>query len=171
MSQHSSRPWIIATIVCALAAVGLGVWAFSLRSDNQDKDDQIAAQQQQLENAQGVGAQVREAASQLGDDARQALSQLGDQIDQIEGTAQATQADIQQQIEEAQARAQEAGDDLRARADQAEARAEAAGACARGYLSAIGRVFDAGSLTDGVAQARTDIEQLSGSCESTLEGG
>jgi ElaB/YqjD/DUF883 family membrane-anchored ribosome-binding protein len=166
MSQHASRPWIIATIVCALAAVGLGVWAFSLRSDNEDKDDQIAQQQEQLENAQGVGAQVREAASQLGDDARQALSQLGDQL---KGTAQSTQAEIEQEIADAQARAEQAGDSLRARADQAEARAQAAGACARGYVSAIGRVFDAGSITDGVAQARTDLEQLSGSCESTLQ--
>jgi hypothetical protein len=37
--------WMAATVVLLLAVVGLGAWALSLRSENEDKDATIAAQQ------------------------------------------------------------------------------------------------------------------------------
>jgi len=52
--------------------------------------------------------------------------------------------------------------------EAATADAEAAGACARGYLSAIPGAFDASSLDEGVVQARTEIEALTGSCSGIL---
>jgi hypothetical protein len=79
--------------VLVLAVVGLGVYVVSLRSDIDDKDDQIAAQQRELEEQQG-----------------------------------------------------------------------AAGACARGYLSSIAGAFDAASVSEGVTQAQSDIEELNSSC-------
>ena len=125
-----------------------------------------------------MAGDLREAASAAAGDVQQALSGLGDQLDQIQGTADATQADVQSAIgqaedaaADAQARADSAGDEverLRAQADAAAARAEEAGACARGYLSAIAGAFGAGSLEEGVDQARSDIEALSGSCSGTL---
>ena len=38
----------------------------------------------------------------------------------------------------------------------------------RGYLSAIGNAFDAASISEGVDQAKTDIEALNSSCLEKL---
>jgi translation elongation factor EF-1beta len=88
---HSARKWIVATIVLALVAIGLGIWAFTLRSDIDDKDAQIAAQQQQLAEQEDIAGQAREAAGGAAEDVEQTFDELGQQIDQIEGVADATQ--------------------------------------------------------------------------------
>jgi chromosome segregation ATPase len=176
--KHPARKWIIASVVLLVAVVGIGAYALSLRSDVEDKDAQIASQQQQLEEQQGVADDVRDAAASLGDDARQAFAQLGDQIDELQSQADATQQDTQQAIddaeqaaEDAKARADSAQDDVEeanARADEAQAQAKAAGACARGYLSAIGSAFDAASVSEGVSAAMSEIETLNASCLDSL---
>jgi chromosome segregation ATPase len=175
---NPAKKWIIATVVLLVAVVGVGAWALSLRSDVDDKDAQIASQQQQLEEQQGVADQVEEAASGLAEDAQQVFSELGDQLDQAQSDAAATQEETQQAIEDAEqaaedaaAKADSAEDEVaeaNARADEATAEAEAVGACARGYLSAIGSVFDAASISEGVDQAKADIEALNSSCLEKL---
>lgn len=179
--RHPTRKWIIASVVLLVAVVGLGAYALSLRSDVDDKDAKIADQQQQLEQQQGVADDVQDAAAGLAEDAQQALGQLGDQLDELQSQAETTQEETQQAIEDAeqtaedaQARADSAQDDVdqaNARADQAEAQAQAAGACARGYLSAIGSAFDASSVSEGVSQAMSEIEQLNSSCGDALATG
>jgi chromosome segregation ATPase len=176
--RHPARKWIIATVVLLVALVGIGAYALSLRSDVEDKDAQIASQQQQLSEQQGVADDVRDAAASVGDDAQQALAQLGDELDEIQSQAEATQEDTQQAIEDAEqaavdakARADSAQDDVEeanARADEAQAQAEAVGACARGYFSAIGSAFDAASVSEGVSAAMSEIETLNASCRQTL---
>ena len=175
---NPARKWIIATVVLLVAVVGVGAWALSLRSDVDDKDAQIASQQQQLEKGQGVAGDVQEAASGFADDTQQALSELGDQLDQAQSDAAATQAETQAAIERAEQTAADAKaragsaegavDQANARADEAAAKAEAVGACARGYLSAIGNAFDAESISEGVEQAKSDIQALNASCKETL---
>lgn len=177
-ARHHSRWWKVATAVFAVAAIGLGAWALSLRSDSEDKDTQIAAQQQQIEEQQGVAGQLRETASGLAEDTQQALSDLGDQLDDIEGIADATQQDAEAAIDEAETAAADAKervdsatdevDKAEAQAEEAGARADAAAACARGYLSAIGSAFGADSLSAGTEQAKSEIEALNGSCADTL---
>lgn len=178
--QHPTRKWIIATVVLVVAVVGLGVYVFSLRSDVDDKDAQIASQQQQLEEQQGVADDVEDAAASLAEDAQQALGELGDRIDEIESQAAASQEETQAAIESAEQaaadaaeRADSAQDDVaaaNARADEAQAQADAVTACAKGYLSAIGGVFDASSLSAGVTEALGDIEELNASCMEKLAG-
>ena len=177
-TRHPARKWIVATVVLLIAVVGVGVWAFSLRSDAEDKDAQIAAQQQELEDQQGVADQLEQAATGVADDAKQALSDLGDQLDEVQSEAEATQdetqdaiASAEQAASDARERAESAGDEVDeagARADEATANAEAAGACARGYLSAIGSVFDAASLSEGATQAKSEIQALNASCRDKL---
>jgi chromosome segregation ATPase len=172
------RKWIIATVVLLVAVVGLGAYALSLRSDIDDKDAQIAAQQQQLEQQQGVADDVRDAAAGLSEDAQQKFAQLGDQLGEIQGQAETAEADAQAAIEsaeqaaaDAQARAEGAQDEVEeanARADEATAKADATAACARGYLSALGGAFDAASVSEAIDQAMTDIEALNASCSGTL---
>jgi predicted nucleic acid-binding Zn-ribbon protein len=106
------------------------------------------------------------------------LSGLGDQLDQVERTRGSTQENAQAAIdqaetagEDARAKAESAGDDVekaQAEAEAAKADAEATGACARGYLGAIRNALGADSLEDGVAQAKSEIEALSGSCTGLL---
>ena len=68
--------WKIATVVLAVVAVGLGIWAFSLQSDIEDKDAQIAAQQQELNEQGDIAGQVQDAASGAAADAQEALSDI-----------------------------------------------------------------------------------------------
>jgi chromosome segregation ATPase len=166
--------WKVATLVLALAVVGIGAYALSLRSDIEDKDAQIAAQQEQLAEREGIAGDVQEAAAGLAENAQQAFGQLGDQLDEIEGTQADAQAAIdaaEQAAADAKARADSAEDEVEeaeARADEATAKADAAAACARGYLSAVGDAFDAASVSEGVSEAMTDIEALNASCAETL---
>ena len=175
---HSRRGWIVATVVCAVAAIGLGVWAFSLNSDVDDKNAQIAAQQDQLDDQQGLADRARAAAGNLSGDVQAAFADLGKEIDELQGAAAASQEESQEAIQKAEQtaddaaeRADQASDEVdkaEAEADEAKANADAAGACLQGYLSALGGVFDAGSLSDGVTKAKSDIQQLSGSCQGVL---
>lgn len=177
-SKRGARAWIVATIVLAVAAVGLGVWALSLRSDVDDKDAEIAAQQQQLEEQKGVAEDLQKAAGGIAQNVQQATRDLAKQLEEVQGTTAATQQQTQQAIQraedavaEAQAQVEGAGNRLdraRAQADEAAAKAEAAGACARGYISAIAGALDAPSLSDGVAQAKSEVQALAGSCSGTL---
>ena len=176
--KRGARAWIVATIVLAVVAVGLGAWALSLRSDVDDKDAEIAAQQQQLEEQKGVANDIREAAGGIAQDVQQGMRDLAHQLEEVQGTATATQEQTQQAIDRAetaaanaQAQVKDAGSELdraRAQADEAGAKAEAAAACARGYISAIAGAFDAPSLSDGVAQAKSAVQALAGSCSDTL---
>ena len=50
-SQAQGRPptvWIVLTAVFALAAIGLGIWAFTTKSDLDDANATIDQQDQQL---------------------------------------------------------------------------------------------------------------------------
>ena len=175
---HRSRAWIAATVVLLLALIGVGAWALSLRADNDDKEATIASQEQQLQEQQGAADDARDAASGFADDVQQTLSGLGDQLDEIQGAADQTEEEAQAAIdqaeteaEDARAAAESAGDDVekaQAEADAAKADAEATEACARGYLDAIKGAFDAGTLEEGVAQARSEIEAISGSCSGRV---
>ena len=179
--RHPARKWVVATIVFALAAIGLGIWAFTLQSDVDDKDAQIAAQRQQLEQQQDAAGQLQQAAGGLAEDLQQGMSALGDELDQLQGAADASQEQTQEAIEQAEQaaadasdRAEAAEDDVeqaRAEADEASARAETLEACARGYLSAIAGAFDAESIDAGIDAARTEFEALSGSCAGVLGSG
>jgi chromosome segregation ATPase len=180
-TRHPARKWVVATIVFALAAIGLGIWAFTLQSDNDDKDAQIASQQQQLQQQQDAAGQIGDAASGVAGEIQQSLDDLGQQIEQIEGAAAESQEESQAAIDQAEQAAAEASDRVdaaeneadkaQAQVDEAEARAQAIGACARGYLSAIAGVFDAESISAGIDEAKTKFETLSGSCADTLGSG
>src|ERR687894_786534 len=87
-ARHHTRRWIVATVGLAIVAIGLAAWGLSMRSDTQEKDDQLAAQQQQLDEQQGAAGDLREAAGGIAEDAQRALNDLGDQVDEIQGTAE-----------------------------------------------------------------------------------
>jgi chromosome segregation ATPase len=177
-SGRPARKWIVATVVLAATTIGLGALALSLRSDIQDKDAQIAAQQKKLDEQKDLVGQVREAAGGFADEARQALGRLGAELEQLQGAAAVSQAETQKAIDSAEQAAAEAGakadkardaiERARARAAEAAARGKAVAACARGYLSALAGAFDAASIKDGVAQASADIEALKPSCSGVL---
>ena len=77
-SRHHTRRWVVATVGLAIVAIGLAAWALTLRSDTQEKDEQLAAQQKQLDEQQGVAGDLRQAAGGLAEDAQRAMNELGD---------------------------------------------------------------------------------------------
>jgi chromosome segregation ATPase len=159
-----SRKWIITTCVLAVVVVGLGIWAFSLNSSNQDKEDTISTQQKQIDEAKGIGGQVKEAVASAGDTIQKSLKDMSAQLDQVAGESQQTQEETQQAIDQAEQAAKQAGNE----ADKAKAEADETKSCAQGYLSAITGAFDAASLSEGIDQAKTEIEGLNQSCTGIL---
>ena len=53
-SSSGARPtaWIVIAVICALAAIGLGIWAFTTKSDLDDANATIAKQKKELASSQ-----------------------------------------------------------------------------------------------------------------------
>ena len=177
---HRSRGWIAATVILLLALIGIGAWALSLRADNDDKERHDRLPGAAAPGAAGRGRRRaggreqlrRRGPSDAGRARRPARRDPGHGGSDPED-AQAAIDEAEQAAADAAAKAESAGDDVEkaeAEAEAAKADAEATTACARGYLDAIKGALDAGSIDEGVAQARSEIEALSGSCTGLLGG-
>jgi DNA repair exonuclease SbcCD ATPase subunit len=51
-AEHRRNPWIWISALLALVAIGVAIWALSLRSDRDEATDELARTQQQLASAQ-----------------------------------------------------------------------------------------------------------------------
>ena len=167
--------WKIATGVFAVIALGLGIWAFSLQSDIEDKDAQIAAQQKELDEQSDVAARVQDAAG--GAAARRSRPWPISARSSSRSRARRRpprrryrrRSSVPSRPRPTRRRPGDAAEQAQARVAEATAKAEAAGACARGYLSALAGALEASSISEGVDQAKSDIEALGGSCSDTLD--
>lgn len=161
------RPWgwIALTGLLVVVVVGLAIYAAGLDSDLHDANAKVAAQQKQIDEAQGTGADVVA-------DAKSAFEDLSAQVGAAQenaGQAVDEANQVLDQAEQAAADAQGTADELQKQADAAQAKAETAATCARSFLSAFSGVFDAASLQEGVDAAVADLKELQPQCASAIE--
>ena len=182
--DKSSRPglWMAIAGVCAVAAVGLGVWAFTLKSDLDDAEATIARQTQQLASSrQRIEAQRQDAAKTeasekaFGERAVARYRRVRAHLLKEEQS----EANLAQQVKTEAAQLQQARSQT-ASADTAEERAAAqlrqarresrlAAACARGSVAAFNEFFNASDADAGANAALRKLEQLQDDCEAALQ--
>jgi hypothetical protein len=195
------NPWPWIALGIGVLAVGLLVWALILRSDRNEADDQAQAtagavlQMQQandeLSGQLGVTSESLEAAESDVADSEQARQDDEDRADAAEQQA----ADAQQQAQAAKDKAAKAKDDsARSAAESEEAQAQAAAAqaqseqtqadadaadargaivadCAKAYAAAVGEVFGADDRKAALDAAKTQIADITDTCQAALSGG
>ena len=141
------NPWIWTSVLLLLVAVGLLVWALSLRSDLDDTQQQVAELQTQLDSGSSSRAQdIAAAAQSLADDVRSAVGGASDDL-----TA------IKERIE--------------AQADDVSAKADVAADCAEAYGTALSSLAGADDVAAQLSTLRADLESISDDCRAALEGG
>ena len=176
--------WIVATVILALAVIGLLIWALSTQSDLDSANTTIEAQHQAAakagENAKQTGQNAQEAsasAKQSYDDVSSDLAaeketnaQLQSDVNQAEkDKAKAKESAAQANTETDKAKAET--DKAKAETDTAKAEADAATSCAQGAVNAFGAIFEGDNLRDGVDQAVARLKELKGTCTGPLSGG
>ena len=145
------NPWIWISAVLAIAAVGLLVWALTVRSDLDDTNAELDQVQAQVEENAESGSDFAAAAKVAYDDLANRIGAAGE--------------NAQESIDEAQAQVEEAQTD----ADAAAGKATVAAECVKAYVSAFGALFE-GDLTEGAAAVREQIAGITDDCQAALSG-
>jgi hypothetical protein len=180
--RRSPTVWIALTVVFALAAVGLGIWAFATKSDLDDAEATIEQQRRQLASGQRrLEAQERRSTRQeqaeraFGERAINAYRRIRRRLLRARGQERGLRATIDKEVGELdQARrevadAQSANTRETARLKEARERTDVAAACARGTIDAIDEFFNAESAEAGANRAMRELERLRPRCESALQ--
>lgn len=185
MNGPASRPtgWIVATAILAIAAIGLGIYALTTKSDLDDSDATVAKQNKELAAARRqLAGQERKATSTeaeetaFGQRAERAYRRVRRRLISAEREDVNLEGQISEQVSElrsARARVEQADSatektDARLKASQKET--DVAAACARGTLDSINRFFDAASATVGANRAMRQLERLEPLCQDALGG-
>ena len=140
------NPWIWISALLALIAIGLLVWALSLRSDLDDTQQQVADLQTQIDSGGSKAQDIASAAKSLAEDVRSAV-----------GGASEDLAAAKEQIE--------------ARADDVSAKADVATECAKAYGAAFSSLASADDIAAQLSTLRGDLQSISDDCRAALEGG
>lgn len=157
-AKPRSTGWIITAAVLAVAAVGLGIWAFSAQSDADDAQAKLDAQAQA---AQGSSGGVDAETQQRYDDVKDQLGITGESLDQVNEQLDEVLANAEQ-AEQARTEAAGAVDRASAELEAFKARGEVAKTCLRGAFDALDSAFADGGLEAAV----TELEALAGGCRS-----
>ena len=140
------NPWIWISALLLLVAIGLLVWALSLRSELDDTQTQVTELQAQIEGGSSKAEDIADAARSLADDVRGAVGSAGEDL--------------------AAAKAQ-----IEATADDVQAKADVATECAKAYGAAFSSLAGADDVAAQLTTLRADLESISDECRAALEGG
>ena len=160
---------IIAGIL-ALVAIGLGIWAFTTKSDLDDANDQLDAQKQAQSSEQQAARSQEQRLTAFGDRERAAFERVKRRF--IRGVAQARnlKASIQKEASDLDAARDQAsaaeGEDQKAAAELKTVRQQAqlASVCVQGAVSAIDKFFNAASTKAGANAAVAELESIQDQC-------
>jgi cell division protein FtsL len=101
--------WIGIAVICALAAVGLGIWAFTTKSDLDDAEAKIDAQQKALAAQRQVAGAREQRLQAFGDRERVDYRRIRRRLIAEDTTA----ADLKKRIENEAAQLDRANQDVR----------------------------------------------------------
>jgi len=167
MPTKKPTGWIILSCVLALAAVGLGVWAFSAQSDADDAQAKLESAEQAVQAATPAPTTAPESTPAPAPEATPdpAVQEQFDQIAADLGATNASVEQIQQDLEAAAAKVSDAAqakedasgalDTARAEIEEAQARFELTKTCMLGTVDALGAAFETGGLNAAVEELQT----------------
>jgi hypothetical protein len=162
--QRAPTLWIGIATVCALAAVGLGIWAFTTKSDLDDAEAKLDAQQKTLAAQRQVAGAEEQRLQAFGDRERADYRRVRRRLIAEDTTA----ADLKKKVENDAAQLDRANQDVRnaqgatetadVRLRQARARSRLAVACSASAVDALSRFNEASNPQAG---AKAAVKQLS----------
>ncbi len=162
--------WMAIAGVLALVAVGLGIWAFTTKSDLDDANATIDRQKQQLASEeqtsqseetrlQAFGARERAAFRRV----RRRFIREQAQARNLKATIEKESGELDQARDEASsAESQEEKDNAALKTAREEA--QLSSACVQGAVSAIDRFFNAASARAGANAAVRELESIQEQC-------
>lgn len=170
----SPTVWIVLTAVFALAAIGLGIWAFTTKSDLDDAEATIDQQKQQLASEQQKASRQEAAEKAFGARAeaayrrvRRRLLRARGEESNLRGTIEKEAGEYKQaQKQVAAANSQDEKEAARLKA--AREKTDVAAACARGTVDAINKFFDAANARAGADKAMRELENIQTRCQSAV---
>ena len=185
-----TRPnrWIWASAALAVVAVGVLVWALTLRSDRDETQADLEQANQQVAALEAeeqtpdttmqkaLDAAYEELSTRLGTKGEDLESALA-AVEEAKRTADAAVAKAAT-AKEAAAGIEGATEKAQATADQAQAEAEAAKAkgtvvadCAKASFAALGELLDGASLTAQLSTLRDTLGTIADDCKTALSEG
>jgi hypothetical protein len=177
-SSSGPRPtaWIVIAVICALAAIGLGIWAFTTKSDLDDANATIAKQKKELASSQQAATAEEQQLSSFGRRERAAYRRVRRRLIREDVEA----AGLQKRIKEEAARLQQAQTDVAnaqgqsekedALLKQAQSKARLATACSASSVDALNRFFDASTTKAGAKAAVAQLESTQQECQNASGG-
>ncbi len=176
--------WIALAAVLALAAIGLGIWAFTTRSDLDDAEATIERQRRQLASEEQRAVRREEALRRVGR-REEALRRVGRREERAYRRVRrrligerARAADLMRRVDREAGQLTQARQEVasaqstteRRNAQLSEARKERdlAAACTSEALDSIGRFFEAASARAGARRAVAQLAHLRSRCQAVV---
>jgi hypothetical protein len=156
--------------VLALVAIGLGIWAFTTKSDLDDANDQLDAQKQAQSSEQQAAQSQEQRLTAFGDRERAAFERVKRrfireeaQARNLKGTIQKESSELDQARDQAVA-AESEDQKAAARLKVVQQQAQLASVCVQGAVSAIDKFFNAASAKAGANAAIAELESIQDQC-------
>jgi hypothetical protein len=162
--------WMIVAGVLALVAIGLGIWAFTTKSDLDDANATIDEQKKQLASQEQTAGAEEQRLQGIGARDRAAFRRVRRRFIREESQARNLKATIDKEAGELdQARSDESSAEsqeqkLQAALKSERQRAQLASVCVQGAVDAIDRFFDAASARTGANAAVKELESIQDQC-------
>jgi hypothetical protein len=177
-TRGGGRPtvWIALASVCALAAIGLGIWAFTTKSDLDDANATIDRQKDQLAAGRQTAQAQEQRLAAFGRRERLAYARVRRRLIREDATAAELQKRIKDEAAQLQhfrtdaANAQGTENKDNARLKQEQSKARLATACSASSVDALKRFFDASTTQGGARKAVSQLESTQQECQTASEG-
>ena len=161
---------MIVSGVLALVAIGLGIWAFTTKSDLDDANDKLDAQKQAQTSQQQAAQSEEQRLTAFGARERAAFRRVRRRFIREEAQARNLKATIDKESSDLDAARNQAsaaeGEDQKAAAALKTARQQAqlASVCVQGAVNAIDKFFNAASAKAGANAAVAELESIQDQC-------
>jgi type VI protein secretion system component VasF len=167
--------WMVIAGVLALVAIGLGIWAFTIKSDLDDANAEIDDLNRQRASEQQAAGSEEARLQAFGERERAAFRRVRRRFIREEAEARNLKATIEKEAGELdQARNEADSAETQEQKDRAalkEARqnAQLASACVQGAVTALDRFFDAASAKAGANAAVAELQSIQDQCTKANE--
>lgn len=170
-SQKAPTTWIAISAVLALVAIGLGIWAFTTRSDLDDTKAELDQQTKRLANAQGAATSEEERLEALNAADRRRIQRVRRRFLREKEVAKGLRGKISQEADQlsqtrnqlSSAESQEERD--KANLSSAQQEVKLAKACVKGAVAALNRSFNAPTARAGALAAVAELEAIQSDCQ------
>jgi uncharacterized protein HemX len=169
-SHRRHNPWIWISALLAVVAVGLGIWAYQSQSDLDNANDDVARLQAQVDQSKQTGGTVLATVKAAFQDLTAQLGATNQDLAATQQDLQAAQSNAQKAAQDAAAAVKGSKEEAQAKLQEAQSKATVTADCAKSYISALGGLFDGGSVREQAAKVKQQLQSLSGTCKTSLQG-